>query len=401
MARRPRWGRIPGSRTRRIGRLRIGTRRRGESRTGTRRSGETWSGTRQSGTTRTGPRRIGRTGRIVLCSLLGLLLIAGGAAAYTWHRLNQNITGVELGSLLTPAASATSDLNILVVGSDSRAGKNAARAGGGDDTGRSDTTLLLHVYGGRTKAALVSIPRDTIVDRPACTTSSGRKLAAREGVMFNSVYETGGAPCTVAAVESLGGGLRVNHYVEVGFDGFAELMDAMGGIDVTLAKPIDDKESGLHLAAGKHHLNGQRALDLVRTRHGVGNGSDLGRIQLQHQFLTALIGRITGGKLLTDPARLFGVADAATKSLTTDTALAHVGNLASLAYSMRGLGARDVQMVTLPAQLEQGDEDRLVPDAARVAKVWAALKADRPVPEDALTGTASIPNGIGQVVIPG
>ena len=250
------------------------------------------------------PDRPGRT-RIVLCSLLGVLLLIGGAAAYTWHRLNRNISGVELGSLLTPAASATSDLNILIVGSDSRAGKNATRAGGGDDTGRSDTTLLLHVYGGRKKAALVSIPRDTIVDRPACTTASGTKLAAREGVMFNSVYETGGAPCAVAAVEALSGGLRVNHYVEVGFNGFAELMDALGGTDITLAKPIDDKESGLHLPAGKHHLNGQQALDLVRTRHGVGNGSDLGRIQLQHQFLTVLIGRLTGGRLLSDPAGLF------------------------------------------------------------------------------------------------
>ncbi|MFG3285040.1 LCP family protein [Streptomyces sp. NPDC048111] len=345
--------------------------------------------------------RASRRLRIVLCSLAAVLLLAAGAGAYAWHRLNANISSVELGSLLTPAASATSDLNILVVGSDSRAGKNATRAGGGDATGRSDTTLLLHVYGGRKKAAIVSIPRDTIIDRPACTTASGQKLSARQGVMFNAVYENGGARCTVAAVESLSGGLRVNHYVEVGFDGFAELIDAAGGTDVTLVKPIDDKESGLHLRAGRHHLNGQQALDLVRTRHGVGNGSDLGRIQLQHQFLTALISRMAGQSLLTDPARLFTVADAATKSLTTDSLLAHVDSLASLAYSMRGLGADSVQMVTLPAQLEQGDEDRLVPDTARAAKMWAALKADLPVPPDALTGTASGPNGIGQIVKPG
>ncbi|AYG82272.1 Putative transcriptional regulator YvhJ [Streptomyces hundungensis] len=340
--------------------------------------------------------------RLVLGSLAVVLLLAvGGAAAYTWHRLNHNINSVELGSLLTPEASATSDLNILVVGSDSRAGKNATRAGGGVDIGRSDTTLLLHVYGGRRKAAFVSIPRDTIVNRPACTTASGQKLPAREGVMFNSVYETGGAPCTVAAVEALSGGLRVNHYVEVGFNGFAELMDAVGGTDITLAKAIDDKDSGLHLPPGKHHLSGQQSLDLVRTRHGVGNGSDLGRIQLQHQFLTVLLGKLAGQNLLADPGRLFTVADAATKSLTTDSSLARVDSLASLAYSMKGLGARDVQMVTLPAQLEQGDEDRLVPDAVKVAKVWAALKGDRPVPEDALTGTASGPNGIGQIVQPG
>ncbi|MFI6050828.1 LCP family protein [Streptomyces violascens] len=338
--------------------------------------------------------------RIALCSLAGVLLLVGAAAVYTWHRLSGNISSVELGSLLTPEASATSDLNILVVGSDSRAGKNAARAGGGEDAGRSDTTLLLHVYDGRKKAALVSIPRDTIVDRPACATAPGQKVTGQR-VMFNAVYEMGGAPCTVAAVEALSGGLRINHYVEVGFDGFAELMDALGGTDITLVKPIDDKLSGVHLQAGKHHLNGQQCLDLVRTRHGVGNGSDLGRIQLQHQFLTAVIGKMAGQDLLTDPVRLFAVADAATKSLTADSSLAHVDSLASLAYSMKGIGAKDVQMVTLPAQLEQGDEDRLVPDAARGRMLWEALKADRPVPEGALTGTASEPNGIGQVVAPG
>ncbi|MFD7335208.1 LCP family protein [Streptomyces violascens] len=339
--------------------------------------------------------------RMVLCSLAGVLLLVGAAAAYTWHRLSGNISSVELGSLLTPEASATSDLNILVVGSDSRAGKNAARAGGGEDAGRSDTTLLLHVYGGRKKAALVSIPRDTIVNRPACAAASGQNVPGRERVMFNAVYEMGGAPCTVAAVEALSGGLRINHYVEVGFNGFAELVDALGGADITLVKPIDDKQSGVHLGVGKHHLNGQESLGLVRTRHGVGNGSDLGRIQLQHQFLTAVIDKMAGQDLLTDPVGLFAVADAATKSLTTDSSLAHVDTLASLVYSMKGLGAKDVQMVTLPAQLEQGDEDRLVPDAARGRMLWAALEADRPVPEGALTGTASEPNGIGQVVTPG
>ncbi|MFI6687906.1 LCP family protein [Streptomyces sp. NPDC050485] len=345
--------------------------------------------------------RIGRRARLVLCSLAGVLLLLGGAAAYTVHRLSGNLSSVELGSLLTPAASATSDLNILVVGSDSRAGKNAERAGGGDDTGRSDTTLLIHLYAGRRKAALVSIPRDTIVDRPACTTATGHKLPEREGVVFNSVYEIGGAPCEVAAVEALGGGLRINHYIEVGFNGFAELVDALGGTGITLTRPIDDQQSGLRLPAGRHHLDGQQALDLVRTRHGVGSGSDLGRIQLQHQFLTALLSEIAGRHLLTDPARLFSVADTATKSLTTDSTLAHVGALASLAHSMQGLGAGDVQMLTLPTQLDQSDEDRLALDEARCAQVWAALKADRPVPDAALRGTASGPNGIGVVVKPG
>ncbi|MFE9555889.1 LCP family protein [Streptomyces sp. NPDC006692] len=345
--------------------------------------------------------RIGRRTRIALCSLAAVLLLLAGLGAYTLHRLSRNISSVDLGSLLTPAASATSDLNILVVGSDSRAGKNAARAGGGDDTGRSDTTLLLHLYRGRKKAALISIPRDTIVDRPACTTATGRKLPASAGVMFNSVYERGGAPCEVAAVEKLGAGLRINHYVEVGFDGFAELVDALGGTGITLTRPITDKESGLRLPAGHHHLDGQQALDLVRTRYGVGDGSDLGRIQLQHQFLTALISRVSGRSLLTDPDRLFVVADTATRSLTTDSSLAGVGDLASLAYSMRGIGAKDVQMVTLPTQLDQSDKDRLVPDPARGAQVWAALKADRPVPDTATRGTASDPNGIGDVVDPG
>src|SRR5262249_56556434 len=134
-----------------------------------------------------------------------------------------------------------------------------------------------------------AIPGDTLVDRPRCTDTNGTAYPAASAVMFNSAYSTGGAACAVKTVESLTG-VRMDHYVEVDFSGFQKLIDDLGGVQVTTTKNIDDKNSHLDLQAGTHTLDGQQALGLVRTRHRVGDGSDLGRIQLQQALLQALVG---------------------------------------------------------------------------------------------------------------
>jgi LCP family protein required for cell wall assembly len=315
-----------------------------------------------------------------------VLGIAAAGWAY-WH-LNSNIKSVDIDSALgddrparpltAPASTASplpsGALNILVLGSDSRSGSLNEQLGGGDSEGaRSDTAMVVHVDAGRTSATVVSIPRDTLVTRPSCPLSSGRSTAVAYHVMFNTAYEVGGPVCAVKTVESLTG-VRMDHYVGVDFAGFAKLVNALGGVTVTTGQDIDDDMSHLHLKAGTHHLNGTQALALARTRHGIGDGSDLGRIGLQQKLVKALLTRLAATDLLTDPAKLYRVADAVTASLTTDTGLDSLGELTQLGRSLRGLTADRVRTVMMPVVPAPSDHNRVVAKQPAASRLWASLR---------------------------
>jgi LCP family protein required for cell wall assembly len=318
-----------------------------------------------------------------------VLVLTGGGAAWAYWHLDHNIQGVDIDNALgddrppkpapvTVAPSATAPpagaLNILVLGSDSRSGsENSALGGGHSEGARSDTAMVVHLAAGRSSATVVSIPRDTLVERPACPASSGGSTQAAYGVMFNSAYSLGGPVCAVKTVEKLTG-VRMDHYLEIDFSGFASVVDALGGVDLTTSEDIDDDLSHLQLDAGYHHLDGKQALAFARTRHGVGDGSDLGRIKLQQQLVKALVEKVSGSDLLTDPARLYKVADALTGSLTTDTGLDSLGELQSLAGSLKGLSADEVKTVMMPVLPAPSDPNRVVADEPEAGKLWASLR---------------------------
>ncbi|MFE1286448.1 LCP family protein [Streptomyces sp. NPDC058751] len=340
--------------------------------------------------------RRGRRARVLKVAglaLAGLLVLGTGGAGWVYWHLNQNIRSVDIDSALgddrparavvTPSAPASASaspsplpsgaLNILVLGSDSRSGGANARLGGGDSSGaRSDTAMVVHVDAGRTRATVVSIPRDTLVTRPSCPLSSGGSTAVAYGAMFNSAYSVGGPVCAVKTVESMTG-VRMDHYVEIDFSGFAKLVNALGGVTVTTGQDIDDDKSRLHLAAGAHHLNGEQALALARTRHGIGDGSDLGRIGLQQKLVKALLEQISSADLLSDPAGLYGVVNAVTGSLTTDTGLDSLGELSKLGQSLKGLSADDVKTVMMPVATALSDPNRVVAREPEAGDLWNSL----------------------------
>jgi len=323
------------------------------------------------------------------CLTLAVLLTLGaGAAGWVYWQLSGNITGVDidhaLGDDRPPRATSSAPpdasplpggaLNILVLGSDSRDGAENRELGGGEGgSARSDTAMVVHLAAGRTAATVVSIPRDTLVTRPACPLESGGESAEVYGAMFNSAYEAGGPVCAVKTAESLTG-VRMDHYVEIDFSGFARLVDALGGVTVTTAEDIDDERSHLLLDAGTHHLDGEQALGLARTRHGVGDGSDLGRTELQQILVKALLARISDIGLLTDPARLYEVADAVTGSLTTDTGLDSLGELTGLARTLRGLPPEAVTTLTMPVTPAPADPDRVVAKDPEAGELWESLR---------------------------
>lgn len=322
----------------------------------------------------------------------GIVALGGTGAGYVYFELNGNIESLDIDRVLgadRPEEAGDGSENILVLGSDTRSGGNKELGGGTDDgSARSDTAMIVHVHEGHRRASVVSVPRDTVVDRPECTDTDGGTHPAARGVMFNSAYATGGAACAVKTVESITG-LRMDHYLEVDFTGFRKIVDELGGVEVTIGEDIEDPDSHLDLKAGTHRLDGEQALGLVRTRHGVGDGSDLGRIRLQQAFAKALVRQIGEVGVLTGPKKLYDLADTATEAVTTDSDLGSVNALMSFASGLRNITPEGLHMITMPVTYDPADANRVLIEKTKARQVWNALKNDRPIPGSATEGTAT------------
>ncbi|MFD7031328.1 LCP family protein [Streptomyces sp. NPDC059917] len=329
--------------------------------------------------------------RIALVALAAVILLGAGAGWWAYSHLNGNIDSVDLDRAIgdnRPAKVVPGAQNVLVLGSDSRAGANGDLDHGDVSGARSDTAMLVHIPEGRAKATAVSIPRDTLITRPECKDGEGRTLAPAKRVMFNSVYSVAGPACVVKTVEEMSG-IRVDHFVEVDFAGFKGLVDALGGVTVTLDKPMSGAKGGLKLDAGTHRLNGTDSLKFVRTRYGYGDGSDLGRIGLQQQFMMALLSEIKNQDALGNPARLYKLADAGTKSLTTDSGLGSLTALADFAQSMKGVDPSTMETIMLPVDYDKIDRNRVIVAEPQASTLWEALRNDRKIPADAKKSPAT------------
>ncbi|WP_433544081.1 LCP family protein (plasmid) [Streptomyces sp. CA-294286] len=329
--------------------------------------------------------------------LLPLLVLGGAGFAWVYFSLDGNLKTVDIEAELgadRPPEVDNGSMDVLVLGSDSRQGDNG-RYGKDVGSARSDIAMIVHVHAGNEKASVVSIPRDTLVSRPQCMGRSKIRPAA-ERQMFNTAYEVGGPACAVKTAEKLSG-LRMDHYVEVDFGSFKTLIDALGGVPITTTKAIDDPKSHLKLAAGTHRLDGEQALGLVRTRKSVGDSSDLGRIQLQQAFMKALMEEIKGVGVL-NPKKLYGLADAATKTLTTDSGLGSVMSLASFGNRLGGIGSKDMNMITLPIDYDAKDPERVIPLKDQSELLWMSLRMDKPIPPTVTENSAGDKVDAGKVV---
>ncbi|MFB7954687.1 LCP family protein [Streptomyces sp. NPDC056045] len=312
------------------------------------------------------------------------VLVAAGVGWWLYRKLDGNIrTDVSAAAELKayererPVSVVHDAENILLIGSDSRAGEN--RAYGRDDGGsqRSDTTILLHLAADRKSATAMSLPRDLMVDVPVCHTADG-KATKKQFAQFNWAFELGGTACTVRTVEKLTG-IRIDHHMVVDFNGFKDMVDAVDGVEVCLKKPVNDTDAHLKLPAGRQTLDGEQALGYVRARKSIGNGSDTERMDRQQQFLGALVNKVQSNGVLLNPTRLYPVLDAATKALTTDPGLDSLKDLYELVRGMRDVPTDKVQFLTVPRQpyAANRNRDELVqPDADRLFK---RLREDDPV----------------------
>jgi LCP family protein required for cell wall assembly len=291
--------------------------------------------------------------RIITSLSVGVVLVS----AFSWLGLGQ-ISGAinridAFSSVSSRPDKPNKALNYLLVGSDTREGLtreqmkllrvgNARTAAGS----RSDTMLLVHISKSRDKATIISIPRDSLVTIPEhpSTLDKTRIVPAAKG-KINAAFAFGGAPLLIQTIEDETG-VRIDHYIEIGFAGFAGMVDALGGIEVCTKRDIDDPGSHLVLPAGVHTLNGVEALKYVRTRDFDGMG-DLGRMQRQQQFMSAVLRKVTSTGVLLNPIKLVNFFNAAIATVKTDSEL-NKSDLLTLAKQMKNLSSSNVRTLTIP-----------------------------------------------------
>jgi LCP family protein required for cell wall assembly len=312
-------------------------------------------------------------------SSLALLLVAVAGSGYVvLKHFNANLEQDDIRGLLgaQPVNLHPQAENIMILGSDSRQGLSK-EYGSGLVTDQSDTLMIIHIPANRQWAEVMSIPRDSWVNIPACEMGDGQ-LSAPQQYKINEAFAIGnldgnhtalGIACTVKTVEQ-DTGIYINHFIAVNFTGFENMVSALGGVYECNPTPINDPNSNLHLAAGTHLLTPAQALGYVRARYTLGDGSDLERIGRQQAFMSSLVSRVKSQLL--DPIAIYRFLDAATKSLTIDSQLGGITGLYNLGQSLRGIPSSKIAFFTIP-NFPRGD---VVPgDTANV--LWTQPEDDQ------------------------
>lgn len=332
------------------------------------------------------PPRRHRVLRTVAISLAVVLVVVAAGGYLVYRHLDTNITALDVAPALgtdrpTEVArpdAVTKPVNILLIGSDTRKGQGAAI--GGQTPGLSDTTILLHLSANRKLAYGVSLPRDAMVQRPPCARKGTGNGTDPGGLrMFNTAYAVGGPACTIRTVEKLTK-VRIDHFVVIDFKGFKAMVDALGGVEVCVPRPVNDTTGHISLPAGTYNVTGGRALDYVRVRHDIGTAEngDIGRMKRQQTFLASMANKAVSAGTLVNPVRLYSFLDAATKSLTTDPGLASLNELYGLTRSIKGIGLDHIQFVTVPFETYRPDPNRLQ-WAPAAHQVWRRIIEDKPL----------------------
>ncbi|GAA1940753.1 LCP family protein [Streptomyces durmitorensis] len=315
---------------------------------------------------------------------LALVLVAVGVGGYVYYQhLNDNINSIADDGASTGGFSKDRAINILVMGTDKRSGEGNEKYGDKGSVGHADTTILLHVSKDRTNATALSIPRDMITDIPDCPTTmkdgSKKTITGTKGARFNeSLGQSERTPsCTMRTVTEITG-IVPDHFMVADFNAVKTLSSAVGGVDVCLAKDIDDPDSHLNLPAGKHTIEGEEALAFVRTRHSVGTGGDLSRIELQQQFLSSLMRKLKSNDTLTSPSKMIKLAEAGTEALTVDSKIADIMKLRDLGMELGKLDMKNLSFATVPVVDNPAEKvhTTVVVDKAKADPLFSMMRAD-------------------------
>jgi LCP family protein required for cell wall assembly len=348
---------------------------------------------------------------------LALLLVAvTGTGFVLLKHFDANLQQDDIRGLLgaQPVNLHPQAENIMVLGSDSRQGLSKAY-GSGLVTDQSDTLMIIHIPADRKWAEVMSIPRDSWVNIPACKMGDGQ-MSAPQQYKINEAFAIGnldgnhtalGVACTVKTIEQ-NTGIYIDHFIVVNFTGFKDMVAALGGVYECNPTPINDPNSNLHLAAGTHLLTPAQALGYVRARYTLGNGSDLERIGRQQAFMSSLVSRVKSELL--NPIAIYKFLDATTRSLTIDSQLGGITGLYNLGESLRGIPSNKIAFFTVPnfprGNVVPGDVANVLWTQPEGNQIFASFRNDVPAsstlfPPDASGKKTSIAAGLsdGQRVV--
>ncbi len=324
----------------------------------------------------TGPRAVLKLVAVALAvALVSGTSVAAVAAYQLVGRLGATAVDITPEGQAPPSIGAIDGpVNILLVGSDSGEG-NPAYGERGENL--NDVTMLLHISPDSNSATALSFPRDTIIDHPECTGPDGEEYG-EETSRINVALSRGGLPCAVATVNELTG-LPIQYAAKIEFDGVIAMSDAVGGVTVCVAEPIDDSEgTGFELEAGQQTLQGFQALQFLRTRYGVADGSDLGRISNQQIFLSALMRKVKSTETLTNPVTLYNLATAAVNNMELSQELASPDTMVSMALALRKIPLERINFIQYPTAYNE-DFSGVTPREADAEEIVNAIAEDRAV----------------------
>jgi LCP family protein required for cell wall assembly len=323
-----------------------------------------------------------------------LVISLGVVASVTIINLAGSLQTVDLPGREQPVLAQIGELeggfNVLIVGSDTRVGQGDQF--GETDSELNDVNLLVHVSENHDNATVISLPRDMLIDVPACPQEDGTMSNPRTMTPLNATWGIGGMPCVVAAVEETTG-LDIGYAGVMTFTGVAQLSTAIGGVEVCVTEPVFDKWSGLDIPeAGWHELEGGQALAFLRTRKSVGDGSDLARISTQQIFMAALVRSLRDEGVLRDIRKLYNIAQVASNTMVLSSSLGSLDVMVSMALALRNIPPENIVFIQFPVlDAPEGFSGKVIPDWRLANMVLDKIKADIPFTlEDDSGGRGSV-----------
>jgi LCP family protein required for cell wall assembly len=320
----------------------------------------------------------------VLAGVVAFALVGGSLFAYAKYRsLWDSLRKVDVSADLTGKRPPVDPhaLNLLVLGSDSRKGKNGRIGGHVGIVGqRSDTIMVVHIAPGARRAVVLSFPRDSVVPVLHCSREAGfpgQTAVPGQVEQINATFSNGGPGCTWKTIEHTTH-IRVSDFLELTFAGFEKVINNLGGVNVCLPAKVAVPQSGLYLSKGMHHVWGREALAFWRTRESVGEGSDLQRIQRDQFLMASLIQGIEHKGLLTSITKMASVVGVAARNMFTN--ITSVTTMLSIAESVRHIPAKRVQFIQIPTQTYSGNQN-WVQWTPQAAQLFSAIAHDTKLPK--------------------